>query len=51
MGITISTTEYTRIPSVSPDAEIIDYDPNSTELISDFLRMEPIIIMFKEMKM
>ena len=30
MGITISTTEYTRIPSVSPDAEIIDYDPNST---------------------
>ena len=30
MGITISTTEYTRIPSVSPDAKIIDYDPNST---------------------
>ena len=30
MGITISTSEYTRIPSVSPDADIIDYDPNAT---------------------
>ena len=51
MGITISTTEYTRIPSVSPDAEIIDYDQIQPELISDFLRMEPIITMFKETKM
>ena len=30
MGITISTSEYTKIPSVSPDADIIDYDPNAT---------------------
>lgn len=30
MGITISTSEFTRIPSVSPDADIIDYDPNAT---------------------
>ena len=30
MGITISTSEFTKIPSVSPDADIIDYDPNAT---------------------
>ena len=30
MGIAVTTTSYTMIPSVSPDADIIDYDPNAT---------------------
>ncbi len=30
MGITVTTSSYTMIPSVSPDADIIDYDPNAT---------------------
>ena len=38
MGITISTSEYTRIPSVSPDAEIIDYDPNATGVSIRFFK-------------
>jgi len=38
MGITISTSEYTKIPSVSPDAEIIDYDPNSTDVSISFYK-------------
>ena len=38
MGITITTSEYTRIPSVSPDAEIIDYDPNSTDITIRFFK-------------
>ena len=38
MGITISTTQYTKIPSVSPDAEIIDYDPNSTGVTLRFFK-------------
>ena len=38
MGITISTTEYTKIPSVSPDADVIDYDPNSTDITIRFFK-------------
>ena len=38
MGITITTTEFTRIPSVSPDADIIDYDPNSTDVTIRFYK-------------
>ena len=30
MGISVTTSSYTMIPSVSPDADIIDYDPNAT---------------------
>lgn len=38
MGITISTSEYTKIPSVSPDADIIDYDPNATGVNIKFFK-------------
>ncbi|MEC9332419.1 MAG: hypothetical protein VYA07_00030, partial [Candidatus Thermoplasmatota archaeon] len=30
MGIRVETSKYTMIPSVSPDADIIDYDSNAT---------------------
>ncbi|PBO81538.1 MAG: hypothetical protein COC13_01895, partial [Methanobacteriota archaeon] len=30
MGIAVTTSSYTMIPSVSPDADIIDYNPNAT---------------------
>ena len=32
MGVTVTTDVYTPIPSVSPDADIIDYDANLTGL-------------------
>ena len=32
MGVMVSTTQYTTIPSVSPDADIIAYDPNATNM-------------------
>ena len=38
MGITLSTTEYTMIPSVSPDADVIDYNPNSSGVEVDFFK-------------
>jgi len=38
MGITVTTTSYTMIPSVSPDADIIDYDPNATGVELSFFK-------------
>ena len=38
MGISVSTSQYTRIPSVSPDAEIIDYNPNATDVTISFFK-------------
>ena len=38
MGITVTTSSYTMIPSVSPDADIIDYDPNSTGIELQFFK-------------
>ena len=38
MGITLSTTEYTMIPSVSPDADVIDYNPNASGVEVDFFK-------------
>ena len=38
MGIQVTTSDYTRIPSVSPDADIIDYDPNSTDVTITFFK-------------
>ena len=38
MGITVTTSSYTMIPSVSPDADIIDYNPNSTGIELQFFK-------------
>ena len=38
MGIEVTTSDYTRIPSVSPDADIIDYDPNATGVTITFFK-------------
>ena len=38
MGIPVSTDDYTAIFSVSPDAEIISYDTNSTTIDVDFYK-------------
>ncbi len=38
MGITLSTSEYTMIPSVSPDADIIDYNPNASGVDVQFFK-------------
>ena len=38
MGISVSTDSYTRIFSVTPDADIIDYDPNSTDIQLRFFK-------------
>ena len=38
MGIQVTTNDYTRIPSVSPDADIIDYDPNATGVTISFFK-------------
>ena len=38
MGIQVTTDDYTRIPSVSPDADIIDYDPNATGVTISFFK-------------
>ena len=38
MGIQVTTNDYTRIPSVSPDADIIDYDSNATGVTISFFK-------------
>jgi protocatechuate 3,4-dioxygenase beta subunit len=38
MGITVTESSYTMIPSVSPDAEIIDYDSNATGVTIQFFK-------------
>ncbi|MDG1543429.1 MAG: hypothetical protein P8R34_00415, partial [archaeon] len=38
MGITVTDSSYTMIPSVSPDAEIIDYDSNATGVTIQFFK-------------
>lgn len=38
MGITVTDSTYTMIPSVSPDAEIIDYDSNATGVTIQFFK-------------
>ena len=38
MGITVTESSYTMIPSVSPDADIIDYDPNATGIELSFFK-------------
>ena len=38
MGVTLTTDLYTPIPSVAPDADIIDYDPNATGVEVSFYK-------------
>ncbi len=38
MGVTLSTELYTPIPSVAPDADVIDYDSNATGVDVSFYK-------------